>query len=157
MMARTGCDGVVVGRGCLGRPWLFRDLTAAMSGDGTAEPARPSLGEVAATMARHAALLVECFGSEPHAIADFRKHIGWYLKGFAVGGDTRRALATAESLAGLRARLDDLDPAQPWPREAEGPRGKSNARERVHLPEGWLDDPDDCAVPAGAELDTSGG
>ncbi|MDF5752112.1 tRNA dihydrouridine synthase DusB [Spongiactinospora sp. TRM90649] len=157
MMASTGCDGVVVGRGCLGRPWLFRDLSEAMTGDGTAPPVRPALGEVTAVMARHAALLVDCFGSEPHAIADFRKHIGWYLKGFEVGAETRRALATAESLSGLRERLGELDPDQPWPAGAEGPRGKSAPRERVHLPEGWLDDPDDGVVPGDAELETSGG
>ncbi|MCG5218222.1 tRNA dihydrouridine synthase DusB [Streptosporangium sp. KLBMP 9127] len=155
MVARTGCDGVVVGRGCLGRPWLFRDL--AILADGTAEPARPALGEVVATMSRHAGLLVESFGSEWHGVADFRKHIGWYLKGFAAGTETRRALATATTLAALRARLDDLDHDQPWPAAAEGPRGKSNPRERVHLPDGWLDDPGEYVVPQGAELDNSGG
>ncbi|RBQ15243.1 tRNA dihydrouridine synthase DusB [Spongiactinospora rosea] len=157
MMDATGCDGVVVGRGCLGRPWLFRDLAAALTGEGALRPARPPLGEVAAVMARHAALLVECFGSEPHAIADFRKHIGWYLKGFTVGAETRRALATTETLEGLRAHLAELDPDQPWPAGAEGPRGKSSPRERVHLPDGWLDDPYDGVVPQGAELETSGG
>jgi nifR3 family TIM-barrel protein len=155
MVERTGCDGVVVGRGCLGRPWLFRDLAAAV--DGSQERARPSLGEVAATMSRHAGLLVESFGSERHGVADFRKHVAWYLKGFAAGGEIRRALATAETLAGLRARLDDLDHDQPWPEAAEGPRGKSNPRDRVHLPEGWLDDPGEYIIPIGAESDISGG
>ncbi|GLW11005.1 tRNA dihydrouridine synthase DusB [Microtetraspora sp. NBRC 13810] len=156
MMRRTGCDGVVVGRGCLGRPWLFRDLAAAM--EGRAERARPTLGEVAAAMARHAELLVECFGSEPHAIADFRKHVGWYLKGFEAGGDIRRELATATTLDGLRAGLAALDPAVPWPQAAEGPRGRSNPRDRVHLPEGWLDDPYETPALSGdAELATSGG
>lgn len=153
MMARTGCDGVVVGRGCLGRPWLFRDLAAAM--EGSAERARPDLGEVARVMARHAELLVESFGSEPHGIADFRKHVGWYLKGFTVGAETRRGLATAASLEELRERLAELDHTQPWPAAAEGPRGKSNPRDKVLLPEGWLDDTRGGVVTE--ESDVSGG
>ncbi|MFC4585211.1 tRNA dihydrouridine synthase DusB [Sphaerisporangium corydalis] len=156
MMERTGCDGVVVGRGCLGRPWLFRDLDSAF--EGGSERVRPTLGEVGATMMRHAELLVECFGSETHGVLDFRKHVGWYLKGFTVGAGSRRDLATAGSLAELGERIACLPAGQPWPGEAaDGPRGKSNARERVHLPEHWLDDPYDVAVPEGAELDSSGG
>ncbi|WP_245966963.1 tRNA dihydrouridine synthase DusB [Sphaerisporangium album] len=156
MTRRTGCDGVVVGRGCLGRPWLFRDLDNAFRG--RAERARPSLGEVGATMARHAELLVECFGSETHGVLDFRKHVGWYLKGFEVGAGLRRDLATAGSLDELRDHLARLPSGQPWPGEAaDGPRGKSGVRERVHLPDGWLDDPGDAEISRDAELDTSGG
>ncbi|GII65522.1 tRNA dihydrouridine synthase DusB [Sphaerisporangium krabiense] len=156
MIRRTGCDGVVVGRGCLGRPWLFRDLDDAF--EGRAERARPTLGEVAATMARHAALLVECFGGEAHAVLDFRKHVGWYLKGFEVGADLRRDLATAGSLEELRGHLARLPATLRWPgAAADGPRGKTNARDRVHLPVGWLDDQGDVTVSAEAELDVSGG
>ncbi|WP_327091589.1 tRNA dihydrouridine synthase DusB [Nonomuraea sp. NBC_01738] len=155
MVAETGCDGVVVGRGCLGRPWLFRDLENAFNGD----PARatPSLGEVADVMFRHAAALTGCFDQERYAIADFRKHVGWYLKGFTVGSELRRELATSESLEGLRAGLDKLDRDQPWPPNTDTPRGKSGERERVHLPDGWLDDPWDSVVPKDAESDISGG
>lgn len=156
MVAETGCDGVVVGRGCLGRPWLFRDLDLAFQG--SAERTRPSLGEVAAMMIRHAELLCEVIGSEPHGLADFRKHVGWYLKGFVIGADTRRALTTVSSLAELRERAVELDPGRPWPAEADGPRGKSGERNKVMLPHGWLDDPDEMAVPgADAEDATSGG
>ncbi|WP_093173439.1 tRNA dihydrouridine synthase DusB [Sinosporangium album] len=155
MMKETGCDGVVVGRGCLGRPWLFGDLARALDGD--PGRARPNLGEVAGTMARHAAMLAEWHGSETQAVMEFRKHVGWYLKGFEVGGDVRRGLTTSASLAELRDRLDGLDHVQPWPDGAEGPRGKSSERSHVHLPDGWLDDADDCAVPGMAELDISGG
>src|SRR6266536_492359 len=95
----TGVDGVVVGRGCLGRPWLFADLAAAFSG--RPERVLPSLGEVAATMRRHAVLLVEWLADEPHGCADFRKHVAWYLKGFPVGGELRRSLAMINSLAEL--------------------------------------------------------
>ncbi|MFB9676285.1 tRNA dihydrouridine synthase DusB [Streptosporangium vulgare] len=156
MMDETGCDGVVVGRGCLGRPWLFADLAAMCEGGD--ERSRPLLGEVAATMDRHATLMAECFESERHAVVDFRKHVGWYLKGFTVGAELRRRLATAESLAGLREGLAELDVTQPWPDGVDTPRGKTNPRDRVHLPAGWLDDPYDLAVPsADAENDTSGG
>ncbi|MGW4423897.1 tRNA dihydrouridine synthase DusB [Streptosporangium sp. NPDC004631] len=156
MMAETGCDGVVVGRGCLGRPWLFADLAAVC--DGRAESIRPRLGEVAATMDRHATLLAECFGSEQHAVADFRKHVGWYLKGFTVGADLRRRLAVSVTLADLRDGLAELEAGQPWPDGVDAPRGKTHPRDRVHLPAGWLDDPYEVVVPcADAELDTSGG
>ncbi|MER7503013.1 tRNA dihydrouridine synthase DusB [Nonomuraea pusilla] len=155
MVARTGCDGVVVGRGCLGRPWLFRDLQNAF--DGSAERARPALGEVAAMMLRHAEALVECFDAERSAVADFRKHVGWYLKGFAVGAEVRRELTSAETLDGLREGLARLDAAEPWPPNTDTPRGKSGERSKVHLPDGWLDDPWDTAVPEAAESDVSGG
>jgi nifR3 family TIM-barrel protein len=155
MVERTGCDGVVVGRGCLGRPWLFRDLENAF--DGSPERVRPSLGEVADMMARHAEGLVECFDAERSAVTDFRKHIGWYLKGFTVGGALRRELTTAESLDGLREGLARLERDQPWPANTDTPRGKSGERAKVHLPDGWLDDPWDTVVPQDAESDVSGG
>jgi nifR3 family TIM-barrel protein len=155
MVARTGCDGVVVGRGCLGRPWLFRDLENAFNG--SSERARPALGEVAGAMARHAEGLTECFDQERYAIADFRKHVGWYLKGFSVGARLRRELATAESLEGLRESLAELEHAQPWPSGTDTPRGKSGERAKVQLPDGWLDDAWDSVVTEDAESDISGG
>ncbi|HEX4813547.1 MAG TPA: tRNA-dihydrouridine synthase, partial [Nonomuraea sp.] len=155
MVARTGCDGVVVGRGCLGRPWLFKDLDNAFNG--SPERARPALGEVAETMARHAEALAGCFDVERYAVADFRKHVGWYLKGFTVGSELRRELATAESLDQLRVGLAKLEHDQPWPLNTDTPRGKSGERSKVQLPDGWLDDPWDDGVPVDAESDISGG
>ena len=156
MLAETGADGVVVGRGCLGRPWLFADLAAAFAG--RADRALPRLGDVAATMYRHAELLVEWLGDEPHGCADFRKHVAWYLKGFPVGGQARRRLATVSSLAELGGLLGELDPTLPFPAEALGqPRGRTGAPGTVHLPDGWLDRRDDDAVPVGADGDTFGG
>jgi tRNA-dihydrouridine synthase len=156
MVAHTGADGVVVGRGCLGRPWLFADLQAAFTG----EPAQalPTLGQVAAIMSRHACLLVDALEDERHGCADFRKHVAWYLKGFPVGGDLRRSLAMVSSLAELDDLLARLDPDEPFPRESLGqPRGRVNAPGRVSLPYGWLDSRDDDTVPEGAEMDDSGG
>ena len=80
MVRETGCAGVVVGRGCLGRPWLFADLAAAFAG--RPDRARPDLGVVAATMHRHAQLLADWLG-EQRGVTEFRKHVAWYLKGFA--------------------------------------------------------------------------
>ncbi|MGW1884881.1 tRNA dihydrouridine synthase DusB [Streptomyces sp. NPDC001970] len=157
MMRETGCDGVVVGRGCLGRPWLFGDLVAAFEGRGTY--ARPSLREVADVMVRHAQLLGEWIGDETRGVIDFRKHVAWYLKGFAVGSEMRKRLAVTSSLDELRAQLSELDLDQPWPvGAADGPRGRTSGNNRVVLPDGWLKDPYDCAgVSEDAELDTSGG
>ena len=155
MVEQTGCAGVVVGRGCLGRPWLFRDLARAFAGE---PPARqPGLDEVAAMMRRHAELLAAWLGEEK-ALRDFRKHTAWYLKGFAVGGDLRSAFGRVSTLAELDDRLAELDLGQEFPPVLLGaPRGRTAAQHRVALPDGWLDDPDDPAVPLAADLAHSGG
>jgi nifR3 family TIM-barrel protein len=154
MVAETGCAGVVIGRGCLGRPWLFGDLAAAFAGE--TRRALPTLREVAATMYRHAELLSAEQG-ELHGCTDFRKHVAWYLKGFSVGSDVRRALAMVSSLDALAGLLDGI-PDQPYPLAVLGaPRGRTTPPRPVALPEGWLADRDDPRPPAGAELDTSGG
>ncbi|MEU4215331.1 tRNA dihydrouridine synthase DusB [Actinoplanes sp. NPDC026623] len=156
MVEHTGVDGVVVGRGCLGRPWLFKDLEAAFAGRTSQE--LPNLGEVAAIMSRHAHLLVDALGDERHGCADFRKHVAWYLKGFPVGGELRRSLAMVTSLAVLDDLLAQLDGSEPFPRESLGqPRGRINAPGKVSLPYGWLDSRDDDTVPEGAEMENSGG
>jgi nifR3 family TIM-barrel protein len=156
MMAETGCAGVVVGRGCLGRPWLFADLAAAFAG--RPERARPDLREVAGTMRRHAELLGEWLGEE-RGVVDFRKHVAWYLKGFAVGGDIRRAMASASSLAQLDDGFALMDLDQPFPTAVLGrPRGRTGGDGRsVALPEGWLASRESRDVPTGAELADSGG
>jgi nifR3 family TIM-barrel protein len=156
MMSQTGADGVVVGRGCLGRPWLFADLAAAF--EGRSERKLPALGEVMATMRRHAELLASWLGSESAGVVDFRKHVAWYLKGFPVGGDVRRGLAMSSTLAELDGFFAHLDPDTPFPTDTLGkPRGRTNSPGKVALPHGWLDDRDDDTVPAGAEMEDSGG
>ncbi|GAB2824925.1 tRNA dihydrouridine synthase DusB [Lentzea nigeriaca] len=154
MVAQTGCDGVVVGRGCLGRPWLFRDLQAAFRGEPI--PAGPSLGEVAEVLRTHAQLLAAHYG-EDKGLRDLRKHMAWYWHGFPVGGDTRRAFAMVSSLRQLDDLIGQLDPTVPFPEHAEGPRGRQGSAAKVVLPEGWLDDPEDATVPAGADVMHSGG
>lgn len=155
MMASTGCDGVVVGRGCLGRPWLFAELADAFAG----RPPRPQpvLGRVAETIGRHARMLVEDHG-EHLAMRELRKHIGWYLTGFAVGGGARRDLALVSSLAELDDRLGTLEPGLTLPSGARRlPRGHTNGPRPVALPAGWLEDLDDPRPPAGADAFVSGG
>ncbi|UNC02777.1 tRNA dihydrouridine synthase DusB [Mycolicibacterium boenickei] len=154
MMAATGCDGVVIGRGCLGRPWLFAELSAAFTGRPAATP--PTLGEVADIVRRHGELLSEHFG-EDKGMRDIRKHVAWYLHGFPAGADLRRGLALVKTRAELDGLLDQLDADAPFPPAATGPRGRQGSAASVSLPEGWLDDPDDCAVPAGADVMHSGG
>jgi nifR3 family TIM-barrel protein len=155
MVAETGCAGVVVGRGCLGRPWLFGDLAAAFAG--VQETSLPSLVEVSKAMFRHAQLLGEWLGEE-RGVIDFRKHVAWYLKGFTVGSDLRRSMAMASGLAELEDLLHQMDLNQPFPVEVLGrPRGRTSGARAVTLPHGWLADRTSRAVPFGAELADSGG
>ena len=159
MMARTGCDGVVIGRGCQGRPWLFGDLANALNG--SAERHRPGLTEVARAVRLHGEYLVDYYGEEFYGVRDLRKHIAWYFKGYPVGGDLRSRLAMVSSLEELDGLLSELDDA-PYPGEAaEGSRGRTTRPKRPHLPEGWLDsrvfDVGGTALLAEAELDISGG
>ena len=156
MVRETGCAGVVVGRGCLGRPWLFADLAAAFAG----RPDRlmPGLAEVAVIMRRHAVLLAEWLGDEERGVTDFRKHVAWYLKGFSAGSDLRRAMASASSLAELDDLMAQLDLDQPFPAAVLGqPRGRTTGTRPVALPEGWLSSRGSRTVPSGAELPDSGG
>ncbi len=171
MVRETGCDGVVVGRGCLGRPWLFGDLAAAFRAEAgeigwdeaRAATARPGLGFVMSAMRRHTELLVEFFdGDEDRACRDIRKHVAWYFKGYGVGGDTRRALAMVESLARMDEIFETMDRTLPYPgEEAEGPRGRAGTPKRPVLPDGWLasrtSDGIDFGELAEAERDDGGG
>jgi nifR3 family TIM-barrel protein len=154
MMEKTGCDGVVVGRGCLGRPWLFGELEAALAGRPLPTP--PTLGGVAGVMRRHVELLIAHHG-ERKGVRDARKHMSWYLHGFAVGSELRRELGMIDGLERLDELLAQLDHDLPFPADADGPRGRQGSPGHVTLPEGWLDDPEDDTVPAGADVMHSGG
>lgn len=155
MMDETGCDGVVVGRGCLGRPWLFGDLAAAMAGRPVPEP--PNLGEIAVIMQEHARLLVEHFGPR-HGINLFRRHPSWYLKGFAVGPEIRDLLSRVADLSELKRLLGRLDPTIPFPGEAHRMvRGHSGGSRRVKLPHGYLESRSTEGLDRQADLVVSGG
>lgn len=145
MMKQTGVDGVVVGRGCLGRPWLFADLEKAvtkyLAGEDhlDIEYAMPTLGEVAEGFIRHLELLIEFFEEEGRACRDIRKHVAWYFKGYPVGGEFRAALAQVESLQHAKDLLGTLDGDIAFPgEEAEGPRGRLGSVKSCALPENWL-------------------
>lgn len=164
MMAETGCDGVVVGRGCLGRPWLFGDLARALGGPdaATGEPVDATLRFVAHAFRRHAELLVEFFEDEGRGCRDIRKHVAWYFKGYPVGGDTRAALATVSSLDDIDRLIATLDLDAGYPGQAaEGQRGRAGTPKRPALPDGWLDSRDlgveASSALAEAELHHSGG
>ena len=155
MRDETGCAGVVIGRGCLGRPWIFAELAARLAGRGA--PAPPTLGEVCDVVYRHGELLAAHHG-EDKGMRDIRKHVAWYLRGFPAGSTMRVALAGVRTLADLRALLDELPADEPFPADGYGPRGRQGSPGKVLLPEGWLDDPEDDAVALpGAETENSGG
>ncbi|MGM7677536.1 tRNA dihydrouridine synthase DusB [Microbacterium sp. A94] len=160
MMAQTDCDGVVVGRGCLGRPWLFGELATAFGAE--SRPVDATLGFVADAFRRHAELLIEFLGDEDHGCRDIRKHVAWYFKGYPVGSDVRTGLATAQSLAHIDDLLGQLDHDAPYPGEdAEGQRGRAGRPKRTALPEKWLDSRDVAADASemlrGAEIENNGG
>lgn len=146
MMRQTGVDGVVVGRGCLGRPWLFADLERAMrqylenpDSDISYSQVEPNLGEVADAFLMHARLLVEFFDDELRACRDIRKHVAWYFKGYPVGGEVRAKLASVDSLSEIEDLLATFDRDIGYPgEEAEGPRGRAGGMKSCALPENWL-------------------
>ncbi|WP_270238844.1 tRNA dihydrouridine synthase DusB [Kocuria marina] len=160
MVEHTGVDGVVVGRGCQGRPWLFGDLQAAF--EGSPRRYRPGVRKVAETVYRHAELLTQEFGDELKGCREIRKHVSWYFKGYPVGGQLRARMAQVTTLAALRELLDELDLDAPYPgADVEGPRGRAGTPKKPHLPDGWLDsrilgDAERLGLAA-AELDVSGG
>lgn len=161
MVEQTGCDGVVVGRGCQGRPWLFGDLQAAF--EGRPERLRPGLRVVADTIYRHGELMIQFYaGDELKAMRELRKHMAWYLKGYPVGGEVRRSLGLVDSLEQLRALLDSLPLDAPYPgADAEGARGRQGSPKKPHVPDGWLTTqditPDIELRLREAELSVSGG
>ena len=159
MVAHTGCDGVVVGRGCLGRPWLFGQLAAGFHGEPI--PPDPGLATVLATLRRHAQLLVDDYG-ELKGCRDIRKHMAWYLKGFSVRQQVRQSLGTVATLSELDDLLGQIDADQEFNTEVgQGPRGRTSGNRRPSLPDGWLDscdlDGEAAALVAAAEISVSGG
>lgn len=154
MMQDTGCDGVEIGRGCLGRPWIFAQISAQLRG--MPIPPEPTLGAVTGIMLRHAKLLAEYLG-ENRGLRDMRKHMGWYLRGFPVGGELRSSLTRVTSLREMEERLAPWRDSEELSREPDAPRGRQGSPGKVALPQGWLDDPEDTTVPHDADIENSGG
>ena len=155
MMEETGCDGVVVGRGCLGKPWLFRDLTAVFTGQPVPDP--PILGEVLATMREHAQMLFEYYEGI-RGIRDFRKHANWYVTGYPVGPEMRRRLGMVDSLDELDGLIGEMDHAlELVPGGQRIARGHTNGPRPVSLPHGYLDNLDDDTPPSAEEESMANG
>jgi nifR3 family TIM-barrel protein len=155
MVQETGCDGVAVGRGCLGRPWLFRDLADVFAGREPQAP--PTFGEVADLMIQHAQLLVDWFG-ERQAMLSFRKHGGWYTRGFPSSARLRDRLMRVQHLPELEDVLADIDREEPFPEHGHlVRRGKRSGTQKVVLPKGFWDDPDDTTPPEDTAELISGG
>ncbi len=145
MMRETGCDGVVVGRGCLGRPWLFRDLADVFAGREPENP--PTLGEIGKIMLEHARLLTEWIG-EGNALRAFRRHATWYTKGFRGSAQARARFMQVSHLAELEQVIAQLEPSEPFPAGSmRVPRGKTAGTQTVSLPDGYLNQLDDDAPP----------
>lgn len=139
MMAQTGCDGIAIGRGCQGRPWIFADILHAFAG--SPERANLTLGEVCSVILTHVRRLTDFYdGNEQMAVHDMRKHVAWYLKGYPVGGQVRRRFMESESLADFEAVIADLNPDLRVPEEMlSRPRGRVSYQKKIHVPYGWLD------------------
>ena len=137
MIQETGARGVVIGRGCLGRPWLFGQIRSAFAGEPI--PAEPKAKDILSWLRRHAQLLVEMHGDEFYGCREMRKHMAWYLKGIVAGSEVRGALALINSLAEMDALLETIDPEQRLTEEiAHAPRGRTTPEKKVNLPDGWL-------------------
>jgi len=147
LMRSTSCRGVIVGRACLGRPWLFRELAAVF--DGAEPPPPPRFGEVCTVLFDHARRLVEFFGEE-HGIRQMRKWCTWYTVGFRHSSRARGELVRARSLDEIREVLSRGDPDEPFPVHGlRAHRGKGGRTQRVALPEGFLEQRDDDSPPKG--------
>lgn len=101
--AATGCDGIMVGRGCKGNPWLFREIKAALAGQPI--PKRPGVDEVASMLLRHAALCVK-YKEEYTGIREMRKHAGWYTAGMRGATKLRDAVNHVTTLSQLETLVD---------------------------------------------------
>ncbi len=159
MMEQTGCDGVVVGRGCLGRPWLFADLARAARGEPTQGP--PPFGVVAEQARRHLALLQQHASDDAPAdltARRFRKHLRWYLEGYA---EVSPQLHASAGQVGSVEDVEEVLAAVPadahvLPEAVARPRGKTSPG-RVKLPHGWWDDRDEDVTVADPTGILSGG
>ena len=155
MMRQTGCDAVIVGRGCLGRPWLFRDLSDVFNGRDPQDP--PNFGEVLEITFAHARRLADWFGERP-AMHSFRRHASWYTKGFRISSEIRAALMRVETVAQLTELFRDVDRGQPFPPSAmRVVRGKATGTQKVALPLGYLDNLQDDIPLDGSDEDPGDG
>lgn len=160
MLSETGARGVVIGRGCLGRPWLFGQIRSSFSGH--AVPPEPTSGVILDLMKRHAVLLTEMHADEFYGCREMRKFMAWYLKGLVVGTEVRSALGLINSLSEMNDLLATIDRDQQLTTDiAHAPRGRTTPTKKVNLPDGWLNSQslsaDEQSTVREAELSVSGG
>lgn len=96
MQRETGCAGVMIARGSFGQPWIFRETRALM--EGKPKPAAPPVEERFAIALEHARMAEEYEADPRGAAIEFRKHLGWYVKGLPGSADLRRKLHAVDSL-----------------------------------------------------------
>ena len=155
MMRETHCDGVIVGRGCLGRPWLFRDLADVFNGREPQDP--PNFGRVLEIMLRHARKLSDWFG-ERLAMRSFRRHASWYTKGFRLSPEIRGGLMRIETVSQLENLFQEVDRSQAFPPSAmRVVRGKATGTQKVALPAGFLDNLEDDRPMPGSDVEIGDG
>jgi tRNA-dihydrouridine synthase B len=105
MHRETGCDAVMVARGSFGQPWIFTQARAML--DGRPVPAEPGIAERFAIALDHARM-ADSFEADPRGAAiEFRKHLGWYVKGLPGSADLRRRLHAVESLGEVEGIFGD--------------------------------------------------
>ncbi|MDR1033820.1 MAG: tRNA dihydrouridine synthase DusB [Bifidobacteriaceae bacterium] len=142
MLLETGCDGVAIGRGALGAPWLLSDVADIIDAHGVLPQKNRviTLNFVRNTMFRHLELLIDYFENEEHAVKDFRKHINWYLRGFNLGSATRDELIRTTRKSALNSILMRFDGKTVqdvnMPKNARVRKGL--AKGKIHLPEHLL-------------------
>ena len=110
MHRHTGCAAIMVGRGCFGNPWIFREGHALLRGE--IPLATPSAAERFEVALEHAQLALRLQGDSRHTVMEFRKHLGWYTKGLPGSAHLRERLFQVESMVEAEAIFRDyLEPA----------------------------------------------
>eukprot|EP00189_Rhodosorus_marinus_P004723 CAMPEP_0113961274 /NCGR_PEP_ID=MMETSP0011_2-20120614/5214_1 /TAXON_ID=101924 /ORGANISM="Rhodosorus marinus" /LENGTH=358 /DNA_ID=CAMNT_0000972889 /DNA_START=174 /DNA_END=1250 /DNA_ORIENTATION=+ /assembly_acc=CAM_ASM_000156 len=161
MMEQTGCAGVIVGRGCLGYPWLFKEIECSLKGHDVS--LNPTLGEVREVILRHVQLALEwssTWTEEKYLIRSLRKVIKWYLTGYIIPSEVMGQLMSADSFTELSAYLHKLDDRQCPPLQGDRkPRTvKKEFYQKVKIPASYLLTRDDDQLPGkDAEGDASCG
>ena len=105
MKNETGCDGVMIGRGALGNPWVFKQCKYYLeTGSFLSGPSRE---EIFKTCLRHLSLLVELKG-EQTAVREMRKHASWYFREFPGAGNLRREINTCERVQDMKSLFEKI-------------------------------------------------
>ena len=105
MLDQTGCDGVMIARGALGNPWIFRDAIALWKGD--TMPPEPTKEERVNMLLRHLDLVADDKGDRI-AVREMRKHVGWYVKGMHGASAIKREINQIDDIEKMRQAIRDI-------------------------------------------------